>query len=294
MVQREVGQLAADLAGRSWAAYPVSYKRMTRERDKARCGGRLQADDELLEQINSRLADVMSRWYVSETRRCLREEPVRDESGGFCPLIAKIGRERYDALSAAMASSAVYISSHLALSLAAVIYDDAVWEVSPDPGVRADGRPWAEIRDRRLAAMPRFKPVYDRFNGFLGDNLQTVAGALQEAGMLRGDTLNFVAGVSQMVPFKAAAFGKIRDTAFAAALRTVRQQAPELHPLVRVQEGGRTLVFSGAARGAVYTPELLQVEREAVYQVANPLSLHLYRSLLGGKSWDDLKHEAEP
>ena len=47
------------------AAYVFAYKRMTKERDRARCGGNLTPKTFTNEIFNDALSDLMTRYYVN-------------------------------------------------------------------------------------------------------------------------------------------------------------------------------------------------------------------------------------
>ena len=268
-----------------WSAYTVAYKKMTAERDLARCNSRLKSSDEIMDQMNHLLADIMTRSFVTLMRQCPTGSP---DVPGFCPLVAKIKAENYDALSAAMASTGVYLSSHLALSVAAIAYSDDFWDASPFAETHRMGRPWSDVRAARLAQIKRFKPTFDRFNGFLANQLTTVATALKDADMVKGDGLNLVTGLSRLIPFRASLFGRIRDDAFAAAQRMIETHGPEDHPFIAIKAGRSNLAYLSFQKGGEAQAQLVAVESFAQQAVAGSTSLFVYRNLLGGKTWEEL------
>ena len=268
-----------------WSAYAIGYKKMTAERDVARCDGSLRSSDEFMNQINHLLSDVMTRGFVAVMRQCPKSSP---ELPGFCPLSAKIKAENYDSLSAAMANTGIYLSSQLALSLAAIAYSDDFWDSSPIVETHRMGRSWPEVRAARLAQIQKFKPTFDLFNSFLANQLTTVATALKAADMIKGDGLNLLAGLSRLIPFRALAFGRIRDDAFAAAQRIVETQGPEEHPFIEIKAGRSNLAYATFHEHRKAQPQLAAVESFALQAVAGKTSLYVYRNLLGGKTWDEL------
>lgn len=273
-----------------WAAYTVSYKSMTAARDKNRCDGRLVSGDEFQNNMNHLLSDIMTRWYVTITESCLSNPAAGGQTPGFCPLMQRIKAENLDSLSAAMATTGVYLSSHLALSLSAMVYVDEFWASSPDERTHTGDR--ASQMKARLEQLKGFKPTFDRFNGFLADNLSTVAKSLKDANMIKGDALNFVSGLARLLPFRASGFGKIRDDAFAAALEIAARGDAGEHPMVRKGSLPSQLDYGNFHATRLQSPELAKIEKFALQAVAGPASMRIYRNLLGGKTWEEL--EADP
>lgn len=289
-VQAQLAALRAEaeMGTSPWGAYTVAYQKMTAARDKERCEGRLVSQDPFMNQLNHLLSDVMTRWFVTITRHCLKGA-YQDESG-FCSLMERIKSEDYDALSAAMASTGVYLSSHLALSLAATAYVDDFWDASPYPETHSSSD---FPREARMARLRAFKPTYDQFNSFLADQLTLVSSALDEAQMIKGSSLSVVTGMARYLPFRASLFGRIRDDAFRTALEIVAKQEPRSHPMVA--KGGKRLTLDHGRyeRQRLNEPKLLAIEDFSLRAVAGPTSIKIYRNLLGGKSWDELVKDQE-
>ena len=286
----EILRLKPQMGQSPWAAYTVSYKSMTAARDKNRCDGRLVSEDEFQNNMNHLLSDIMTRWYVTITESCLSDPSGGAQIPGFCPLMQRIKTENLDSLSAAMGTTAVYLSSHLALSLAAMVHVDDFWASSPDERTHTGDR--ASQIKARVEQLKSFKPTFDRFNSFLADNLITVAKSLKEANMIKGDALNFVSGLARLVPFRASMFGKIRDDAFAAALDIAARVDAGKHPMVLKGSNPSRLDYGTFHATRLDSPELAKIEKFALQAVAGPASMKIYRHLLGGKTWDEL--EADP
>lgn len=283
---------APDIRGTVWAAYPVAYRRMTAARDRERCGGGVLASPDLgLALINHHLSDIMTRWLVFETGACASRPLSSLPQNGLCGMMRRATVEKFDALSAAMAMTAVYISSHLAISLAAIGVDDLFWQDFPDPATRPGAGSDAQIMAARLAWLTRYKPNFDQFNTFLANNLKTVADALTEAGMLEGQGLKLAVFLAQGVPCKAGLFGAIRDRAFGAALAYLKGTLIGRHPMMRPSGGLLVLNFGSYDWDAPLPKDILDAEAYAVAAVANPAALAVYRGVLGGKIPQMLTHD---
>ncbi|MBC7531513.1 MAG: hypothetical protein H7318_08045 [Oligoflexus sp.] len=293
-VDYQITQLIEDPAvyGTPWMAYPSAYRRMTAARDVSRCQGALQTIDKVNASLNHLLSDIMTRWYVLTVQQCAHSQAKLGTNAGFCPHMNRMRLERYDSLSAAMSSTAIYLSSHIALSVSAMAFDDAFWDQMPDPETHNDGsRPRAKVMNARVIAIKRFKPVFDNFNAFLGNNLSVVAGALQESKLLNGSVLNFASNLSRVIPLRSFAFGKTRDDAFATALDLIETLQPAQHPMIRV-EGERAGLNRGKfAFNFVYPAKLKALEDAALFSFANRANMQIYRRVLGGKSWDEVESE---
>lgn len=291
-VQAELQKLLNEpFMGRSpWSAYLISYQKMTAARDKARCTGTLRSSDSLMQNMNHLLSDIMTRWYVTLMREC----QVRSiEVPGFCPLVKTIKTKNYDALSAAMAATGIYLSSHLALSLSAIAYADDFWDATPLPETHRGSGSWQEVRTARLRYLKKFKPTYDAFNGFLGNEIKTVATTLKDADLIKGNTLNLAAGLSNFVPHRAAFFGRIRDEAFEAGQKIVEAVEPKAHPLIAVTGSRHALAYGSYGQEATVKPFLAPVESYALKAVAGPFALLIYKNLMGGKTWEEVMKETK-
>ncbi|MES2745935.1 MAG: hypothetical protein V4655_10940 [Bdellovibrionota bacterium] len=296
-VSYQIGELIQDpnVYGTPWMSYPVAYRRMTAARDIARCSGALKTDDKVNVRINHLLSDIMTRWYVLSVKECAATQATIGTNGGFCPLMKKMKDEKYDSLSAAMSSTAVYISSHISLSLSAIAFDDAFWDETGLEQTYNNGKhDRVNYMAARITALKRYKPTFDAFNAFLANNLATVGSALKDANLLSGDVLNFAAGLARVIPFRAIAFGKIRDDAFNNALLLVDTLAPEDHPMIRTDRSRTYLNYGHFNFDFVYPEKTRAVEASALFNIANSANMEIYRRLLGGKSWDQVQKELKP
>jgi hypothetical protein len=290
-VQQEIRSLrdAATIKGTPWSAYPALYLRMTAQRDVERCGGRLQPANRTSRYLNDRLADVMTRFYVLETAKCAAGQPPAHGGAGFCAMMQRVRAERHDALTAAMAMTSIYISSHIASSLRAVAADEPFWRslgiadtVQQDP---------ARAMRARIALLAAYRPDFDRFNLFLADQLPTVVDALEEERLLRNGALGLAVSLAKQISFRAVFFKRIRDRAFETAVEDAAELGGRAHPmLVPVGDGLRVdATRYDFAQGPTARERAL--EDFALDAVAGPSQRVIYRHLLGGKSWEELRRE---
>jgi len=273
------------LKGSATSAYAVSYRRMTAARDRARCGtGPLVDKTEAMNLLTHELADIMTRWYITETKLCL-DGKVKS-ANGFCGVYQRALKDNYDSLSVAMANTAVYLSSHIAWSLSAVAFNDAFWDHFPDPATHHVRGPVEPALTARRSWLQAFKPTYDRFNSFLGGSLDVVAQALEDAGLLRDHVLLASTHIGRILPCKAKLFSGIRDKSFSAAIEVIDLGKPEAHPMMR-RDRVRYLLNYGEFK-AIDTktspPSVSASEDFALAALASPAARFIYRDVLGGKA----------
>ena len=291
MVQKAISDLIASpsIKNTVWSAYPVAYRRMTAKRDEARCFGRLVNADARINLINHHLSDIMTRWLVLETAQCAAMPLSSMPGEGLCGVMQWSARDKLDGLSEALASTAAYISSHIAISLSAVIVDDAFWAAFPDPKTHRGVKSLDSVLEARITWVKAYKPTFDLFNPFLGDHLETVAEALKEAGLVKGNTLNLAVYMTKNLSCKATLFGSIRDKAFEAALSYTKDPLLSRHPMLKGKDGGYVLDFGHFDFQAPLPKSVKNLEDFAITAVANPLSLKIYRDILGGVKLEELE-----
>lgn len=289
-VQHKIDELIhqTKIQGTPWMAYPVAYKKMTYARDKERCGGVLKSKNQLHARINDLLSDIMTRFYVATADACAASDAKLGKKHGFCPLMARMRKERFDALSAAMASTGLYLSSHITLSLSAVILADDFWEQSGLPETQRASADWQSVVKARIEHVRLYKPLFDKFNLFLADNITTVASALSEEGLIEGDVLRFISGVTKYLPFRALPFGKIRDDAFNLALELSLTIDPASHPMMISRNNWNRINFGRPNFDFTYPPKLSQLEESGIEFAASRENMLIYHLVLGGKSWDEV------
>ena len=296
MVQKVLTDLieSPNIKHTAWAAYPVSYKRMTAARDKERCGGALSGKSLGMDAatlrgtqlINHHLADVMTRWLVYETKTCTEMPLTSLPKNGLCGLMARQKSENFDTISSAVSTSGVYISSHIALSLSAVAADDDFWDQFPDPKTRRTTEPVSTIPAARFWWLSRYKPHFDLFNQFLADNLKTVAYALSDAKLIRGNSLNIAAHVGETIFCRALPFGAIRDRAFDAAVSTLKSPLIIQHPMLKSDGKRLGLQFGKFNFSAPLARPVIDLEEFTLLAVASPASRELFKKILGGRDFD--------
>lgn len=272
-------------------AYPNGYITMTGERDKERCGeGRLVSNNEYSNFINHYLADIMTRYLHKITLDCSESHSLVQGDLGICSLQKKFDdSKKLDSVSAFLESTSVYISSHIALSLAAVALDDQFWASFPDTNVHASQDSTKTI-NARLKYIEEYKPVYDGFNEFLAENLSTVTAALSKECLVKGDFLNLAANIGQSVPFGASLFGNIRDKAFYEAIDLAKSfsSGPDAHPMITESNGTHYVDFERYDYGYSYPNSLRKLEEFSRDAMINPLSRAIYDNLLGGMTSEEI------
>lgn len=226
----------------SLAAYPHAYVFMISRRDKARCPNsqfeadpkkkasfEMTSDDETSSWINNYLADLMTRNFVDQTRKCYLSHESKDSSKshesvdfGFCKTMDIISNSKLDAFSSSMISTATYLSTNITLSLSAILLDDIFWK-KIDPQLYSD-------MDFRISELRKFKPTYDKFNKFLAVNSQSVARDLADGGFLRNSLIQNSASLAKIFsPVPTALFGKIRDRSFELAVEIAQAVSKKSH-----------------------------------------------------------------
>ena len=284
-IHAEVKATAQRMRPSLFSAYTTSYIEMTQERDIARCFGDLKADDSESELIGDRLADIMSRTYISVAEKCF-EDPGFDLSfSGFCQDARDIKRGDHDSLGAAMFVTATYLSSHMATALVAVIYDDLFWNQFPDSATHGLLKSPQLVLKARLRWIDRYKPYYDKNNEFLAQNFSTVARTLVNACYLRSNALENVALLAKILPSSKLVFGLVRDRTFfaARALALSLLDDPSDLPLLTRVDDQYLVDIDGYHPWTVEPPELSAIKRTARQLFLPPLSSTVFRALGGLK-----------
>jgi hypothetical protein len=279
-VQREIARTMeqSGLRCSPQGAYLAVYARMTAARDAARCeaGNLMRPMDPLDARLNDALSDVMTRNYLEIVRRCgagtsgSLPDPA-DPGGLWCELHRLSLRDNRDAVRVATGSTGLYLSAHLALAVSTLPHLDPVWAGSGFGTLTA-----------RVERMRAFKPTFDAFNGFLARNLDTVATALGDAGLLRGGTFGVAAGLAERVFPSALAFGRIRDGAWVRGLGLALAIPRGLHPWTLPTASGFTIAASPARLSAVWPDApAVRSHRDALVREARDARDALCTPLLG-------------
>lgn len=279
-VQREIRAtlLATGLRCSPQGAYLTVYARMTAARDAGRCaaGDPLRPVDALDVRLNDALSDVMTRNYLDIARRCASgsggplPDPA-DPGGLWCEMHREALRDNRDAVRIATGSTGLYLSSHLALAVSALPHLDALWLGTPYTSLRA-----------RLDRMQAFKPTYDAFNAFLARNLDTVADALGQGGLLRGPSFGVAAGLAERLFPSALAFGRIRDVAWARGLNLALAIPRGRHPWTLPAREGFAVSASPARAAAAWPDDAgVRAQREGLVREGRETRDALATTLLG-------------
>ena len=287
-VQTQTRQAAvsARVSDTPLAAYPISYVRMTEERDRERCGGMLAIPDRASRLIGDLLADYMSRWLVKSTQDCELEQSGGVQTG-ICGAMRRSITKRLPSLASAMDMTSVYLSSHMASALVAVLYDDEFWNQEFPRATHCVRRPCGEeVMAARVSFVRAYKPYYDLNNRFLAKNLHTVMGTLTAACHIRGTLASASAHVLERFPLELL-FGRIRDTTFSAAIAALPLVDPKTHPMLAFVEGRYTGQFEVMREWRLPQP-LAEAEATARDVLTNSL-VRSGLGLLGGRSWEDLR-----
>lgn len=267
------------------AAYPISYVRMTAARDRERCGGMLAIGDRSSRLIGDRLADYMSRWLVKGVQECSLA-PDEEIKTGICGAMRRTTTSQLASLASALEITAVYLSSHMASALIAVMYDDVFWNQEFPPATHCQRRPCGDqVLRARVAAMRAYKPFYDLNNRFLAKNIGTVIETLKDACHIRGSLASAGASVAEHLPLELL-FGRIRDTSFASALTAAPAVDPDDHPMLRL-DAGRYTAQQTQMREWQLPPALADAERSARELIANSL-IKSSLGFVGSRGWSDL------
>ena len=271
------------------AAYPLTYLNMTAERDKERCGGTLSADDDQAEAIGDLLADIMSRWLVLSVDTCSQTRSS-DTEIGICGAIHRGSRGRYDSLRSAVELTSVYLSSHMASALAAVILSDHIWlnnfPSSTHCPVGQDCP--AYVLENRLRFVQDYKSLYDKNNAFLAGRIATVTQTLSQACYIRGPLVPVGGLLVNNLSINKVLFSILRDQTFKSGVALARSIRPDQHPMLRRGDDGYVEVEYGVFQQFQSPPEaLMELESRARATFANDAWSWLLKPL-GGRDAAEL------
>ncbi len=168
-VQDEVYAAASEIKTDIFSAYMASYIPMTHERDEERCGGSLASNSPKHDLIGDHLADIMSKFHVKYTLKCIKNPSWNSNSSSFCADYRRVRQNNLNSLSAMLIASSTYLSSHMATSLSALLLDDKFW--SSYPGHTISDSASAEIAER-MREVRKYKKLYDKNNPFLAQSVR--------------------------------------------------------------------------------------------------------------------------
>jgi hypothetical protein len=217
---------------------------------------------ELDARLNDALSDLMTRNYVAIVAHCLQtpEDLVSegaDVGRAFCNLHNEAQRENWDALRVALGSTAIYLSSHIALALSTLPHVDDLWVDTPH-----------RTLDQRVARMKEYKPVYDAFNAFLAANIDTVASALDDAGLLRGSALMQASQLADRISPIKHAFALVRDEAFDAGIKLALLTPTRKHPWTVLRANGSVAMAEDVVHAPRFSGSWFLVDHLARLRVA--------------------------
>lgn len=245
------------------AAYAISYLDMTAERDRERCGGTLKADDPKSELIGDLLADVMSRWLVLATDQCLKTPSEIDSGVGICGAVRRSVARKDDSLRSALELTSVYLSSHMASALAAVILADPMWNQSfPEDTHCLPNKPCtASAIAARIRHIRKYKSLYDKNNTFLAGHVETVIRSLERSCYIRKGFITAAAPIANDLPINLVIFGQLRDQTFATAIELASSIRRLNHPMLSLSnEGIWQIEYTKVRNFSVSPSSLLELE----------------------------------
>jgi hypothetical protein len=205
------GLQADNRASSVLTSYAAAYRKMTAERDLSRCdktpGNAMRASSDLLNQINHGLADLMTRNLVNISKACLLDsfqdsgyavEPLHGR-WELCDLYfdtATTFRNRYNSMTVVLSTTVIYLTSHIAASLAALPFLDRLWvgtELQGNTSITASS---SALLQRRIALIEDdYRSSFRVFNPFLVVNMDTVSRALWADGQLSGRSIEEISVV---------------------------------------------------------------------------------------------------
>lgn len=216
------------------SSYAVAYLAMTAERDAARC----DPEDSMAmfpqtpqaTILNDALSDIMTRYFVAIAEGTA---PGADVDGIWADLYKDGEAGNFNALHIAMASTAIYLTSHMGLALSALPHAEDLWE----------GTQFATIKERVEYLESDFKPTYDAFNQFLANHIETVGRALKNAGMVGGQTCEITAvlvgaGSGPLTLL----FEGIRTRTFELGMKVALDMDIGTHPLTQTRSDGKAVM----------------------------------------------------
>jgi hypothetical protein len=285
----------ANLLDTPWNSYPITYVAMTKARDFERCHGILATPNLKHQLIGDLLADMMSRWLALSMMSCGANTNQGDPTYGFCAAMDRTLSSNIDTLGSALEITSVYLSSHMAMALAAVVHDDLFWngEFPPATHCPSFGQKTCpqQVILERIRWVEDYKVHYNRNNRFLAKNVVTIIKTLRQACYIRGEFFETSATLAQQLPLPVLElfFGNIRDKTFRAGLELAKTIDPSAHPmLAKGADGLYHRQFTNIKFFNKMPRPLAAAEDFARTQLRGPLLLTSIFSGLGSRTWRDL------
>jgi len=220
------------------SAYAVAYSAMTMKRDTERCtSGPMKPSTIIGTALNDGLADLMSRYFVNIE---WGTASGADVDGLWAEMRRDAERGNWNSLRYAMASTAIYLTSHMGLALSALPHADELWKDTP----------YSTISERVGAMWLLYKADYDAFNGFLAENVNTIGDALYDARLVSRASINIAAA---LVPggLVEGTFEAIRTKTFELGMAAAAEIPVGQHPLTQRYGGAQALATSREISGSL-------------------------------------------
>ena len=279
-IQLEVYEAAKTMQPKVYSSYMTSYLLMTFRRDQQRCGGELDSNSKKQNLIGDYLADIMSRFHVSYSLKCHNDISWNQNTSSFCADFRAIERDNRNSLSAMLMLSSTYLSSHMASSILALIFDDYFWNRYQK---LEDGlNDYSDI-EMRIQAVTSYKSLFDKNNKFLAQSLVPVVSSLESNCYLRTKRASFATSIAESLPIGKLLFKIIRDTSFKAALNLSRRISPEDHPMLsQFDSDGLYKVNFKKIRQWSSEPAILKKIKFQAELLLHPPGLSVVTKSLGG------------
>merc|ERR1711871_1757287 len=89
-----------------------------------------------------------------------------------------------------MASTSIYLTTHMGLAVSALVQADNLWEEYPVREINT-------LKKRVEVLRNEYQPLYDGFNAFLSKHLSTVEFALHDFGLTSGKIFHLASIISE-------------------------------------------------------------------------------------------------
>ena len=283
-LQKELLRLTRqkEMISRPWNAYPLTYVVLTKERDKERCksAGDL-AGSGVAELIGDKLADIMSRQFILQVSTCSKNPYIGNRKSGFCNAMQELEANQENTIDATLRFSTIYLSSHMANSLIAVILDDSFWEQVLDR---------KSTRLERISRVLLYRPLYDKNNGFLAARVSLVIETLLAARYLEARGLATVTQLIERLPITKQLFKLIRDRTYDNAIGLAIKYKAEDHPMMTKGPLGWEVNYKDFQPDKKDHPQLRKLDQSNQLILARNL-VALLSKQLGGKTRDQLQKQ---
>lgn len=290
-VQDEVYAAASEIKHEVFSAYMASYIPMTFQRDKERCGGSLASNSFRKDMIGDHLADIMSKFHVKYTLKCVKSPSWNSNSSSFCADYRRVTQNNLNTLSSMLIASSTYLSAHMATSLSALILDDKFWHSYPGHNVVDD---YDDEMASRVREVKSYKKLYDKNNAFLAQSLTTVIDSLEKGCYVNSKTMNIASSLIEKLNLGEYVFKVIRDETFAIGLELATNMNPKLHPMLS-KEGANNYYYVDFDKLAYWRvePKSLREHKRNTSLLVHPPGFSFITRNLGGIEQSEFNLNAE-